>query len=103
MHCCEIMRNAIDSKCLEHPNLDDCPDNIIQFISKFNEYGIPIRDGGSSKITIKFCPWCGKKLPESMRDKWFNEMESRGIDPWSDDIPKEFETGEWIAIQDVKK
>lgn len=23
-------------------------------------YGIPVRDGGSSHIEIKYCPWCGK-------------------------------------------
>ena len=25
-------------------------------------YGIPIHDGGSSIISIKYCPWCGKQL-----------------------------------------
>lgn len=25
-------------------------------------YGIPIHDGGSSIIEIKFCPWCGNKI-----------------------------------------
>ena len=43
------------------------PDAIIigdkVFKSKKNkDYGIIIHDGGSSFITIKFCPWCGKKL-----------------------------------------
>ena len=42
-------------------------DRIILYWSKFREYLIPIHDGGSSGIVILFCPWCGKKLPPSLR------------------------------------
>lgn len=28
------------------------------------EYGIPIRDGGSSMIVFHYCPWCGLKIPK---------------------------------------
>ncbi|MDF4223555.1 hypothetical protein PXC01_18305 [Maribacter sp. M208] len=28
-------------------------------------YGIPIHDGGSSIIEIKFCPWCGNELEKA--------------------------------------
>lgn len=37
----------------------DDPDILI---TKYSEgYGIPIRDGGTSFIAIKFCPWCAVK------------------------------------------
>ena len=48
----------------------------ILFIPKFNEYGIPVLDGGSSYITLDFCPWCGTKLPASTRDQYFNDLEA---------------------------
>ena len=31
--------------------------------------GIPIRDGGSSFITINCCPWCGSKISEDANAK----------------------------------
>ena len=31
-------------------------------------------------ITINFCPWCGTQLPESLRDRWFEELELLGKD-----------------------
>ncbi|WP_432705930.1 DUF6980 family protein [Actinoallomurus iriomotensis] len=30
-------------------------------------------------------------MPASQRDRWFAEMERRGIDPWEDEIPAEFQ------------
>lgn len=45
----------------------DNPDVIIKYSSKFDEYGIPIYDGGTSYILIHYCPWCGTKLPKSKR------------------------------------
>jgi hypothetical protein len=32
-------------------------DTIIKYIANFDEYGIPIHDGGSSFIIIAYCPW----------------------------------------------
>jgi hypothetical protein len=43
-------------------------DEIMYFFEKFNEYLIPVHDGGSSGILIRYCPWCGKRLPDSTRD-----------------------------------
>ncbi len=50
---------------------------------------------------IIYCPWCNKKLPESLRDKWFEilEKEYNLDDPDSKEqqnlIPNEFKTDEW--------
>ena len=63
---------------------------------KFDEYGLIIHDGGSSYIDIKYCPWCGSKLPESKRDLWFETLENLGFeDPIEQNIPEEFQTGKW--------
>ena len=71
-----------------------------RFLFKFNEYGIPIHDGENGKITsyikIQYCPWCGKKLPDSLREKWFDELEKLGYDdPLNDDIPEKFKSDKW--------
>ena len=71
-------------------------DYAIVYIPKFREYGLKIFDGGSSMMTIEFCPWCGKKLPTSLRDVWFERLNSLGINP--DDpknIPGEFKSDTW--------
>ena len=53
----------------------------VEYIPMFREYGIPVLDGGTSYIRIEYCPWCGKELPSSMSDKWFELMEEMQIDP----------------------
>jgi len=40
----------------------DDPDGLIWQFEKGDEYGIPIRDGGSSIVIIQYCPWCGMPL-----------------------------------------
>lgn len=87
-HCCLKMRKAVNFSCDIHKNIYDCPDALIIYSPKFDEYGIIIHDGGTSNILIKFCPFCGKKLPNSKRNKWFNKMEKLGIDINNDKIPK---------------
>jgi hypothetical protein len=64
-------------------------------VPKFREYGIPILDGGSSFQEIAYCPWCGRKLPESLRDEWFEELERLGLDPSEDKVPEEYSSGQW--------
>ncbi|MGW7258388.1 DUF6980 family protein [Streptomyces sp. NPDC054834] len=95
-HCCEAMTRQVNWLCDQHPDPFDCPDALIGFTPKFQEYGLIIHDGGTSSIGIDFCPWCGQRLPESQRDRWFEVLESRGIDPWADDVPVDFQDGRWL-------
>ncbi|PHS03305.1 MAG: hypothetical protein COA78_18285 [Blastopirellula sp.] len=60
-HCCEMMTKNINHQCDLHESPYDCPDHLI-IHSNNGGYGIIVHDGGSSSITIKFCPWCGEKL-----------------------------------------
>jgi len=71
------------------------PDVLVAYLSKFDEHGLVVHDGGSSIVQIHFCPWCGTRLPESRRDQWFEELEKRGIDPLSDHVPPEFQSEAW--------
>jgi len=65
-HCCERM----------NLHLNDGEGAAILYIAKFDEYGIPVLDGGSSIITLEFCPWCGAKLQPSKRDEYFDRLEA---------------------------
>jgi hypothetical protein len=95
-HCCEAMDRGVDPRCPRHPDPADCPDALVEFSARFREYGLPVRDGGGAGVTIDFCPWCGRRLPESQRDRWFDELERRGIEPFGDAVPAEFLDGRWL-------
>jgi hypothetical protein len=66
-HCCSAMKERVEYVCEEHSSPFECADNLIYYSQKFDEYGLIIHDGGSSFISINFCPFCGTKLPESKR------------------------------------
>ena len=62
----------------------------------FREYGIPVHDGGTSFILIEYCPWCGKELPSSCRDRWFDILEELGVDSCDDEnIPEAMKSDAW--------
>lgn len=84
IHCCEMMNRAIESQ--EIP---------INFSDRYREYGVNVLDGGTSSISIEYCPWCAKKLPESLRDRWFDELEKIGLEPGDENIPEKFLGAQW--------
>jgi hypothetical protein len=97
LHCCEEMRQAVERVCDRHPARFDCPDCLVHYSPKFREYGLIVHDGGSSSIGIRFCPWCGSALPDSLRDRWFKELEGLGIDPGEQSVPEQYRTSAWWA------
>lgn len=72
--------------------------NTVTYDSKFNEYAIDI-PGCQSYMTFKYCPWCGKKLPNSMRTKWFKEVKKFGVKCLFDDnienLPDIYKDDRW--------
>jgi hypothetical protein len=94
-YCCEEMTRQVELICDQHPDRHDCPDCLIRYAPELREYGLLIHDGGTSSLRILFCPWCGSRLPASLRDEWFAELERQGIDPWSDEVPIEFRSSAW--------
>jgi len=83
--------------CDEHNDPFSCPDYVIIYSEKFDEYGLIIHDGGPSSYGIDFCPFCGTKLPESKRDLWYDELEALGFEDPNDDesIPTKYKSGAW--------
>jgi hypothetical protein len=61
-HCCAMMKNATLLKCDIHKDIYACPDVLISYTEKYAAYGIIVHDGGSSSITIHYCPWCGSRV-----------------------------------------
>ena len=94
------MADKLNYKCEQHPSPSDCPDSIIHYPPRFDEYGAIIHDGWSSYISVDYCPWCGRKLPESKRELWLDRLKGLGHDnPSEQDIPKEFNTPGWYSGQ----
>jgi len=90
------MEEAITLDCDQHKDVFDCPDMLVSYTPKFDEYGLIIHDGGSASLEIRFCPWCGSKLPASRRDAWFDRLEELGFDdPAEQKIPEEFQSDAW--------
>ena len=94
-HCCERMRVEVERACDEQHTAGECSELLVRYQEKYDDYGLVVHDGGSSVVRIAFCPWCGTKLPESRRDRWFDELERRGINPQTDAVPAEFQTAAW--------
>ena len=91
-----MMTSQIQHLCPDHPDLFDCPDVLITYTAQFDEYGLIIHDGGSSCITISFCPWCGTRLPKSKYERWRDELAALGFDePSEQAIPDAYNTDAW--------
>ena len=95
-YACVHLAYFVTQRCHEHEDPFDCPEAIVIYSPHFDEYGLPVRDGGSSLVTITHCPWCGDALPPSRRMEWFERLAALGIaDPASDEVPEEFRSDEW--------
>ena len=96
VHCCDQMNGQIAFKCTQHDDVFSCPDSLVHYEDKYGEYGLIIHDGTQSYQIISFCPWCGKKLPESRRERWFEVLDELGYaTPFEQEIPDKFKTSEW--------
>ncbi len=95
------MDAEVSKVCEMHADRFDCPDALVHYIPKFDEYGLIIHDGGTSSLLITYCPWCGQGLPESKRDQWFEVIEALGLEPASNDIPEEYRSDAWYRSKDL--
>lgn len=90
------MKRQFNMVCPLHEERWECSDKLVCYSPKFDEYGLVVHDGGSSSVRIEYCPWCGTKLPESKRDRWFDELERMGFnDPTDGNIPERYRSDEW--------
>ena len=81
--CCELMASALGE--------DDYP---LGYVPKFREWAIAILDGGTAVSVISYCPYCGEKLPSSLRDEWFDRLENLGLNA-DDPLPVELQSDAW--------
>ena len=61
---------------------------------RYREYSIAYEDSESVQL-IEFCPFCGAKLPDSLRDEYFDRLDALGIEPFSDDVPPDMRDDTW--------
>ena len=67
----------------------------ITYSPSTREFGVPVLDGGCSCIGIRFDPWTGRKLPDSLRDRLCDELEAMGLDFFSEERPEAFRSEAW--------
>lgn len=65
------------------------------YIPEYREFGIRILDGGTSFQVIAFCPWCGVRLPESLRDEWLKRLGALGMGPDDPALPESLQSDSW--------
>ena len=74
-HCCSEMKRQVEYICDQCVDRNSCPDCLIDYRDIFDDYSLLIHDGGSSRILISFCPFCGEKLPDSKFDEWWEKLD----------------------------
>lgn len=94
VHCCAAMVKALEFDCDQHIDPFECADSLIVYNEAMDEYGLIIHDGSASYLLIDHCPWCGTGLPESARDRWFDEVDALDLAEAADPPAKYF-SGEW--------
>lgn len=83
-HCCRKMTAYLLEKKVK-----------IVYSPRFREYGIVV--SRHVKQDINFCPWCGRRLPKSLRNRYFDNLEALGfdVDVFSTDVPSQYKSDEW--------
>jgi len=83
-HCCREMERHLSDPAVP-----------VEYDPRFREYGLTVWNGGSATQLLTFCPWCGVRLPSSLRDQWFDRLEKLGLEPEDTTIPLELTTDKW--------
>jgi hypothetical protein len=91
---CVHMAFQASFACEKHKDKNECSHAIIIYDDRFDEYFIGPRGGGGDYVLIKNCPFCGTKLPESKRDRYFDELDANGFT--IDNMPSIYLSGEWF-------
>ena len=82
--CCEAMARYIANESVA-----------IEYECEFREYSIDEKNDVGTCIRINYCPWCGIKLPESLRHEYVKELNLLGYELLDDDIPEKYKTDAW--------
>ncbi len=99
MICCESLDKKLNLSCINHQN--NCPDSPFHYSPKTREWSIKLGEfwkyDSWECLGMQFCPFCGYKFPESLRNKYFEELEVLGIDHWMEPekVPEEYKSDKW--------
>jgi hypothetical protein len=72
----------------------------LTYFPKFREFRILV-DGGPIVQSIEFCPWCGGRLPTSLRDGYFDHLERLGLEPESSELPVDLRSDAWWRMKNL--
>ena len=93
-HCCDEMSGHIADPSLP-----------IEYVPYTREYGIQHLKSEGSMQRISLCPWCGSRLPASLREAWGEVLDEMGLyNPFTDDrdqVPGEFWSDTWWRKLDL--
>jgi len=94
-HMCDLLKHSFAD------NRD-----MIAYLPQTREYGVRILDLDEPVdyqpiriMPIHYCPWCGDKLPSSLREEWETRLKAEGLEP--DDpciptnLPEHWGTDQW--------
>lgn len=97
-HCCSKMKDAVESVCDEHTDRSIVRMRWSAIPRSLMSMASSCTHGGSSIVAVEFCPWCGAKLPESKRDRWFEELQRLGFRaPLEEEVPEIFRDARWYS------
>ena len=102
------MAEALRNDCPDHADWPfECPDMLLHYDGRFDEYGLIVHDGGRSTVGIAHCPFCGSELPASKRDAWFDAMEALGFDDplgvEPQDVPEHLSRSGWWTMTETAR
>lgn len=93
-HLCDGMVAALEAK-----------NSPMEYSPQFREYSIRLRTPTSRRFglyqSLFFCPWCGMRLPVSLRSQLYDELErSNGaeVEDFFEALsaaPRQYQDGEW--------
>lgn len=61
--CCESLKHQVMNFCPQEGHGFRCPDNLIQIGCNPDLSHWWVGEAPNASYEIKFCPWCGAKLP----------------------------------------
>ena len=82
-HQCDDMRTACED-----------PRTPLHYAPRVREFGIEVQDSWAQR-TLEYCPWCGQRLPTSLRDAWCDRIFALGFEIIDEDIPAPYDSDEW--------
>lgn len=92
--CCKKLYEVINDKYGSLQYSSALREYWVRLIDDYDELGI-ISNNTAIQL-LSFCPFCGTRLPESLRDQWVNELETLGFDePFDQDIPNDYTSDSW--------